>query len=68
MDWLAEQLNWLSTVGTNDLVTGIWENNWIILSAAMAIIGAWLKGKCPEFWAKLSTMVPGVGKPNNRIL
>jgi hypothetical protein len=62
-----EILNWLSDVGTNGWIQGFWSNNWIAISIVLAPIGAWLKNKHPDFWSKLATMLPFVGKPNNRL-
>lgn len=63
MEFLKE----ISEIGTNAWMTGFLKNNSIILGILIVPIGAWLKGKHPEFWAKLSTMIPFVGEPKKRI-
>lgn len=60
-------LQWLAEIGTNDWIKGFWENNWILITIGSAPIAAWLKGKHPEFWSKLSTMIPFVGDPKKRL-
>lgn len=67
METLTKLMLWLSDHGTNDWVKGFVTNNFYIVSPIAAVIGAWLKGKNPEFWAKLATMLPGVGKPKGQI-
>jgi hypothetical protein len=62
METIKEIFNWLSNTGTNEWIKNFWANNWIIVTIISAPIGAWLKGKHPEFWEKLSTILPFKGK------
>lgn len=57
-----EIINWLSTTGTNEIVKGIFTNNSYVLAPVAIIIGAWMKGKHPQFWQKLMTAMPFVGE------
>ena len=59
-----DYIQWLSQIGTNDIIKGIWSNNWMLITIVGAPVLAWLKGKYPDYYAKLATMLPGVGKPN----
>jgi len=60
-------LQWLAQTGTNEWIKAFWSNNWILISIVSAPIGAWLKGKHPDFWAKLSTALPFIGNPGRKI-
>jgi hypothetical protein len=60
-------LNWLADTGTNEWIKNFWSNNWLLITVVSAPIGAWLKDKHPDFWAKLATMLPFVGKPANKL-
>lgn len=57
----------IAEVGTNAWMSGFLKNNSILLGILVVPVGAWLKGKHPEFWAKLSTMIPFVGEPKRKI-
>jgi hypothetical protein len=60
-------IKFITETGTNDIVTNIIKNNWILLGILLAPVGAWLKGTYPNFWAKLSTMIPFVGDPKRTL-
>lgn len=55
-------IQWLTDHGTNDILVGIWTNNWMLIALITAPIGAWVKGRWPGYWEKLATMLPFVGK------
>jgi hypothetical protein len=56
-------MEWLATVGTNELLKGIWANNWIALSFIGAVAGSFIKGRWPAFFDNLKTALPFVGNP-----
>jgi hypothetical protein len=62
VDQIKEALSWIADTGTNEWIKGLWQNNWIVITIVSAPVGAWLKGKHPEFWEKLSTILPFKGK------
>ena len=60
-------MTWVSATGTNEWIKGLWANNWIIISLVAAPVGAYFKGKHPDFWSKLSTALPFIGNPGRKI-
>jgi hypothetical protein len=61
-------LQMISQVGTDQWISDFVSNNKLLLGFSAAIVGSWLKGKYPAFFARLSTAIPFVGQPNKTIL
>ena len=51
----------IAHTGTNEWIKDFVMNNYYIVGPVIALGATWLKGKYPEFFAKLSTIIPFVG-------
>ena len=57
----------IAYTGTNEWVSNFITNNYYIIAPPFLALCAWLKGKYPDFWAKLSTAIPFIGNPGSRL-